>query len=362
MEIGILGPRQSGKTTIFNALTGSNIPVSLFSSGRPEPHVAMVNVPDERVENLTKVFNPKKIVHAQVRFLDLPGIDKPDSNTKQGLPEEQIQILGTSDALVIVIRNFTDSSGISPTPEEDLELIQMELIFSDLAKVDRRIANLEKTLQKVHGPEHDILQLEYNTLLKIKPILEGGKFIIDLPLSPDEEKSIRGFQFLTLKPILFLLNCDENSKDETEKLITVLSPKLISQKAHLYSILGKIEMEISSLDAESQIEFLKDFNISEPASKKIIKLCYDNLGMITFFTCGPTEVHAWTIHSGLPAPKAAGAIHSDFEHGFIRAEVIHWDKLVENSGYTEAKKHGLVRTEGKNYIVKDGDVLLILFN
>lgn len=361
MEIGILGQRQSGKTTIFNALTGSNIPVATFASGKAEPHVAMVNVPDDRFDKLVELFNPKKIVRTQIRFLDMPGLDKPQGSEKQGLPEEQIRTLQTSDALVIVIRNFTDASGVEPTPAEDVDLIQMELIFSDLKKVENRLPGLEKSLLKIQGAEKDRLQLEHQTLMKIKPLLEDGKFIIDLELSPDEEKSIRGFQFLTIKPILFLINCGED-KYSDEISFEEIRKKLITNKSLTDKMLGQIEMEIVNLDHETQIEFLKDYGISEPAAKKIIRLCFKLLNAITFFTCGPPEVHAWTIPAGSTAVKAAGAIHSDFEHGFIRAEVVHCDKLLEYRGYAEAKKHAHVRTEGKTYIVQDGDTIVILFN
>ncbi len=362
MEIGILGPRQSGKTTIFNALTGSDIPVAAFSSGKPEPHIAVVNIPDERAEKLIELYHPKKTVYAQVRFLDLPGIEKPAGQEKQGLPEEQIRTLQNADALLIVLRNFTDSSGIKPSPFEDLELIQMELIFSDLAKVENRLPGLEKSLLKVQGQEKDRLHLEHSTLVKIKPILEAGRFIAEQKLTPDEEKSIRGFQFLTQKPILFLLNCNEETFHQSDELIQKLKEKLISPNAAIDKLFGQIEMEILSLDPESRLEFLKDYNIKEPAAKKIIRLCYDILGVISFFTAGPPEVHVWTIPAGTIAPKAAGTIHSDFEKGFIRAEVIPWDKLIEYKGFAEAKKHALVRTEGKSYIIQDGDVIEILFN
>ena len=362
MEIGLLGRRQSGKTTVFNALTGSKIPVAAFSSGKPEPHIIVVNIPDERLEQLAKLYKPKRVIHAQIRFLDLPGIEKPSIEHKQSLPDEQITILGTSDALLIVIRNFIDSSGIEPTPENDLNLIQMELIFSDLVKVEKRLAAIEKTLLKVSGTEREHIEIELNTLKKIKPFLDSSKFIANANLTSDEEKSIRGFQFLTLKPILFLLSSDEGNFDEGEKLVNSLKTKLFSPKSMIENILGLIEMEISALDPESQIEFLKDYHITEPASKRIIRLCYNLLKDITFFTINPNEVHAWTIPANTPAIKAAGAVHSDFEKGFIRAEVIPWDKLVQIGSYSEAKKLALVRTEGKNYIVQDGDVVLILFN
>jgi len=366
MQIGILGFQRSGKTTVFNALTGSHAQTTGHGGGKARVNMAVVKVPDERLDRVAELIKPQKVTHATVEYVDVAGIERSDVENRTGLGEEQLQALSHTDALLVVIRAFDDGSGIAPDCRGDLEAIKLELILSDLQKIENRLPRLGKLVKKVTGREKEQALLEQAALEKIKTHLEMERSIRSMTLSPEEDKAVRGFTFLSQKPILFLLNVGEDqlSAEKSGYDLTSFSEEKEQkgEKTNVASMCARIEEEISQLSPEESALFLQDYHIPEPASRRVIRLCYDLLGYISFFTAGPRELRAWTITRGTPAVRAAGAVHSDFERGFIRAEVIHWDRYIEVGGYFEARKAGLLRIEGKEYIVQDGDICNFLFN
>lgn len=364
MELALIGMQKSGKTTVFNALTGGNAQTSAFAGGKLEPNIAVVKVPDARVDRMSEIYQPKKTIHATVKYVDVAGMAKDDAQEHKGLPESILQYVAKTDALIAVVRGFDDAVHGAPNPSQDVDSIHLELIFSDLAKVENRIPKLKHSVQKVVGKEREAQTLELNTLLKIKDALEQSKAIRTMGLPPEEEKSIRGFQFLSAKPIMYLLNVDEGRISQGDALLDQMKVEGITDQpqTQLAWLAGEVEMEISRLEGEDREMFLKDYNITKPAADKIIALSYDLLGYISFLTVGPDEVRAWTILRGSTAPQAAGAIHSDFERGFIRAEVISYNDLLADGSFANAKKLGHVRLEGKAYIAQDGDIMNFLFS
>jgi len=361
MKIGILGFHGCGKTTVFNALTGSHAHMAPYADGRSQPHVSVVKVPDKRLDQLALVLKPPRLVHATVEYLDVAGIERSQVEKGKGLGDEQLQVLAQTDALLAVIRAF-EGSGVPVDVAGDLEAIELELVLSDLAKLEARLPKLEKMILKVSGKELEQAQHELSALSKIKPLLDQGKPIRSALLSPDEEKTIRGFMFLTWKPILFLLNIGENIISLGEDPFTIFPVPRDQQDRHFTVLCAEIEAEIAQLPPGEQLEFLKDYHIDEPAAFRIIRLCYDVLGYISFFTTNEKELRAWTIKKGTPAVKAAGEIHTDMEHGFIRAEVVSWEKFLKAGSFSHARKSADLGIHGKDYIVQDGDVIHFLFS
>lgn len=365
MELALIGLQKSGKTTVFNALTGGHAQTSAFAGGKVEPNVAVVKVPDPRVDKLAEIFEPKKITHATVKYTDVAGIGKEGEHEQRGVPESLLQFVSKADGMIAVIRGFEDPVHGAPQPASDVESLSLELVFSDLAKVENRLPKLERSIMKISGKEKEALLLEQHVLGKIKPALEANQPIRSVALAPEEEKAVRGFQFLSAKPIMFLLNVGENLMADAETMLGAMQVKGVTDQPHTKTgwLAGEVEMEISQLSGDDKAAFLSDYNITEPAADKIIALSYDLLGLISFLTAGADEVRAWTIAKGSTAPQAAGAIHSDFERGFIRAEVIPYTELLEMGGsLANAKKHGKIRVEGKTAIIHDGDVVNFLFS
>lgn len=361
-KIGIIGFDKSGKTTVFNALTGGHAEVSAFASGRPEPNIAVIKVSDPRVDKLAAQFQPKKVTYATIEYTDVVGISKQHETRPHGLGETQLVALATTDALLVVVRAFSDDSGIPVDVGGDVEAVELELILSDLEKVEHRLPKLEKAIPKVGTEERERLRVEETTLVKIKQSLQQEQPIRGLTLSDDELKSIRGFQFLSQKPLLFVINTDEEALAAGRNFSQDLRLVADKPKTAAAQMCGKIEMEIAQLDETDRSVFLQDYHLTEPASRSIVRICYDLLGLVPFFTVNPNELHVWIVAKGLPAVKAAGTVHSDFERGFIRAEVIQWDALLEAGSFAHAKKSGILRTEGKEYPVQDGDVINFLFS
>ncbi|MBN1515826.1 redox-regulated ATPase YchF [Candidatus Sumerlaeota bacterium] len=356
MDIGLIGLPQSGKTTVFQALTGQQP----TGSGHMEPNVAVVKVPDERIDRLAELFHSKKIVHATVRYVDLPGVSSELTQGK-GLPEEHLRHLGLVDALLAVLRGF-ESGGIAPDISGELDSIHTELILSDLQKVENRLEKLEKSVKKVSGDERNKQQRELDAVQKIHAALNANQAIRELELDPEEKKAIRGFQFLSEKPILYLVNIGEDDQLEQRDCTGAIAAWSSRPRAAAAQLCAQIEMEIASLEGEDRESFLSDYKIQQAAAETIIRQCYDLLGNITFLTAGDPETHAWTIPSGSKAPQAAGAIHTDFEKGFIRAEVSLYEDLIQLGSFAELKKQAKLRMEGKDYTVQDGDVMHFLFN
>ncbi|MCL5270782.1 MAG: redox-regulated ATPase YchF [bacterium] len=362
MRIAIIGFQTSGKTTIFNALTGQQAETSAFVTGRVATNQAVVKVPDPRLDKLTALFKPKKHTPATVEYIDLAGIARAEGSAGEGLGEKQLNEIATADALLAVVRGFADAAGAPPDPSADIEAIALEMVLSDLKKVDNRIERIDKQIHKAPAKEKEALAAELEGVRKLKEALEEGRPARTVELTPDQLRAVRGFQLLTIKPTMFLVNEGEAEWAAHHGQSVDLGPLAAVPHTMGERLCGLTEMEIAQLAGDERAEFLATYGIEEPAAHRIIRLCYALLGRISFLTVGPDECRAWTIERETTAPQAAGAIHSDLERGFIRAEVIGWRELLELGSYAEARKHGKLRVEGKHYIVQDGDVINILFS
>ncbi len=350
MKLGIIGLEQSGKTTVFNALTGASKEVGAF--GRIEAHIAVVKVPDERIDWLEKLYNPKKTVYADIAFVDIPGSINDSSDARIVAAAREV------DALVFVIRLFENPNVLHPLggndPLRDFEQIKVGLILADMSIAEKRMERLKKTIGKGAGSEEE--KLELAALEKVMEKLENERPVSEAALSEREEKAVRSFQFLTLKPHLTLLNASDDALEADE------TAKAVSRLPNCMPMCANIEMEIRALDESDRKAFLEALGIKELSLNSFIRNAYRTLGLISFFTVGEDEVRAWTIREGMPAVTAAGKIHSDLERGFIRAEVFSYDDLKARGSEREVKSAGLFRLEGKDYIVRDGDILSIKFS
>lgn len=360
MKIGIIGLPNSGKTTIFNALTGGTAETAAYSSGQLEPNLATVKVPDERLNTLAQMYKPKKITFADVQYIDVAGLS--GDRKGGGLPAAFLNYIAQVDALLHVVRAFEDATVPHPeesvNPARDIETVDLELMFSDMAIIERRLQRIEPEIKKMTGKEKELRVQERDVLTRLQAGLEQNTPIRDQGLSVDEEKMLRGFQFLSAKPILIVLNVGEAQL--TQDVAGTI--EYMHQKAAVTQLAGKVEAEIAQLDEADAELFLADLNISEPARFRVIEQSYNLLGLISFLTAGPDEVRAWPLRQNTPAVEAAGEIHSDIQRGFIRAEIVAFDDLIAAGSMTEAKKRGTVRMEGKTYIIKDGDICNYLFN
>lgn len=364
LTLGILGFSKSGKTTIFNTLTRSNAETSAYGMNQA-PNIGTVKVPDARIDKLTEMFVPKKTTHATVEYTDVAGMTK-GAGQSGALPS--INLIQKVDALVHVIRAFDDANLPHPDgsvdPLRDLSTMDLELAFSDLAVLEKRLPRLEESIKKTKaGPEKDAQIFELEVLKKFNEELTNDVPLRDLELSEEELKAVRGYQFLTLKPLLTIFNLGEERAANAEELLNQARQAMGKRKnSAVEALRGKIEMEISQLEDEEAAEFMNELGIKESGLSKIIHASYDLLGLMSFLTAGEDEVRAWTIKKGTPAVKAAGEIHSDIERGFIRAEIVSYADLLKCGTIPEAKKQGLYRSEGKTYIMQDGDIVNFLFN
>lgn len=360
MKIGIIGLPNSGKTTVFNALTGGTAETAAYSSGQLEPNIATVKVPDERLNVLAQMYKPKKITFADVQYIDVAGIS--GERKGGGLPPAFLNYIAQVDALVHVVRAFRDDTVPHPedsiNPARDIENVDLELMFSDMAIIERRLQRIEPEIKKMTGKEKELRVAERDVLQRLYEGLEQNLPIRDQPMSDEETRMLRGFQFLSAKPILVVINIGE------EQLGDDIAGSIPYQhkKAALMQLAGKIEAEIAQLDEADAQAFLADLNIDEPARDRAIEASYSLLGLISFLTAGPDEVRAWPLRRNTTAVDAAGEIHSDIQRGFIRAEVVAYDDLIAAGSMVEAKKRGTVRMEGKTYIIQDGDICNYLFN
>jgi hypothetical protein len=359
MRIAILGLPNSGKTTVFNALTRSTVETAAFSSGQPEPNIATVKVPDSRLEVLARMYNPKKITYADVQYVDVAGLSSGQARGA-GLPPALLNYVAGADALLHVARAFEDQSVPHPDGSVDLardvEAVDLELAFSDLAIIERRLARLEAEIGKMSAKDRELKLVEKELLLRLKEGLENDQPIRDQELSEDEQKLIRGYQFLSQKPLLIVANIDERQ--------LAAPPELAynHKQSAVVALSGKVEAELAQLSDEDARAFMDDLGIAEPARERVIAASYTLLGLISFLTAGPDEVRAWPIQRGLPAVEAAGTIHSDIQRGFIRAQIIAIDDLVKAGSEAEGRKQGTLRMEGKQYSMQDGDVVHFMFN
>lgn len=366
MQIAIVGLAGCGKTTVFNTLTRGHAETGGY--GGLQLNVGVVKVPDERLDRLAEVFKPKKIVHADVTYVDLPA--PPASHEghvgTEELPAEHLARLRDSDALIHVVRAWDSAAHPHPAgtvdPSRDLESLDLEFILADLSMVDRRLERLHGSGRHGTPAEREANEREGAILARLKPALEAGRPIRDEPLDPDEEKALRGFRFLTQKPVLVLLNIGEDELAGAPALIETIKAGYSHRHAMVDALSAKIEMELGELDPEEAAVFMEELGLAESALDRVIKLSYRLVGLISFLTAGPDEVRAWPIPDGSNAVDAAGAIHTDLARGFIRAETIAYEELLAMGSIAEAKKHGKVRSEGKTYHVRDGDVIEILFS
>lgn len=360
MKIGIVGLAQSGKTTLFNALTGASAQIG-FSTGKTETNKANVQVPDERVEQLNDIFEPEKKVPAVIEYVDLAGLAASEQK-KESLSDEFLGNLRTVDAILVITRAFENESVPHPLnsidPRRDFDMIQSDLGLSDLNIIENRMQRLEKQIKAKKSMAD---QREYELLQSFKDALEDGTPLRDLQITKEQETVIRGYQFLTLKPLIVALNIGEKDIPQSNEIPPSFADIYNSTQSTVVLISAQIEMEIQQLSNEEAQAFRNDIGITHSAMERLIRLSYELLGLISFFTVGKDEVRAWTIPLNTAAPQAAGAIHTDFERGFIRAEVVSYDDFIQRKSLKQCKTDGVMRLEGKDYIVKDGDIINFRF-
>ncbi len=367
MQIAIVGLAGAGKTTVFNTLTRGHAETGGY--GALQLNVGVVKVPDARLERLAEVFKPKKIVHADVTYVDLPA---PPASSEgrvgtEELPAEHLARLREADALIHVVRAWDDAAHPHPAGSvdaaRDLEQLDLEFMLADLAMIDRRLERLHAGGGRHGTPaEREANEREEVILVRLKGVLEGDRPIRDEPLDADDEKAIRGFRFLTQKPVLVLLNVGEGDLGTAPALVEGIGGGYAHQHALVDALSAKIEMELGELEPDEAAVFMEELGLAESSLDRVIALSYRLVGLISFLTAGPDEVRAWPIPDGSNAVDAAGAIHTDLARGFIRAETIAYDELLAEGSMAEAKRHGKVRSEGKTYRVRDGDVMEILFS
>jgi GTP-binding protein YchF len=358
MRLGIIGLPNSGKTTIFNALTLQNLPTGAATSGQFEVHTAIVNVPDARVDKLKAMYNPKKTAYTSVTYADIGGLDKGIS--EGGLKGQFRNELAQVDGFLHVVRAFEDDTVPHPyvtvDPQRDVESLDSEFLLADLVVVESRIEKLQSEI-RVKGKNVDkAVPAQMELMDQFKAQLEAEKPLSELELTEDQLKGIRGYGFLTLKPVLVVVNQGEQAKD-VNTLLHYERPN-----SRVVSLQGKIEAELAQLDADDAQMFMEEYGITELSAAKVIRLSYELLAIQSFFTVGEDEVRAWSVAIGATAPEAAGAIHSDLQKGFIRAEVMKYEDLITAGSEAALKANGKFRLEGKEYIVKDGDIVHIRHN
>ena len=365
IAVGVIGPGKSGKSTVFNALTGGKAEGGGLALDGHTAHIGIARVPEPRLKTLADMLQPKKVVPAEVRYIDV-GASVKSLVAGPGIGGELLNHLSTADALINVVRAFTDDSVPHPEGsldvERDIANMDLELVFSDLTIIERRLQKIETSLKGAKPPERQAALHEQELLIKLKAELEKDIPIRALSLAAADARPLAGFQFLTAKPLLIVVNIGEEQLPGVADLEAELSSRHAQEKSRIIALCGKLEMELGQLDEPAAAEFRADFGLTESGPDRVIKQSYELLGLASFFSTAHEEVRAWSIPHGTSAVKAAGKIHSDMERGFIRAEVISYDDLMKCGSLSEGRKHGLLRLEGKEYVVQDGDVVTFLFN
>jgi GTP-binding protein YchF len=364
MKLGIVGLPNVGKSTLFNSLTKAGAESANYPFCTIDPNIGIVPVPDERLNVLGKLYDTQKIVPAAIEFVDIAGLVK-GASKGEGLGNQFLSNIREVDAIVHVVRCFEDSNIIhvdgSVDPLRDIETINLELIFSDLEIIERRIARASK------GAKNDkALAKEVELLGRLKQFLEDGKLAKGFETDDEEEITwLQGYNLLTYKPVIYAANVKEDDltdDGESNSFVKQVREFAKGENSEVFVICAQIEQEIAELDDDEKKMFLEELGLEEAGLEKLIRASYSILGLISYLTAGQQETKAWTIKKGTKAPQAAGKIHTDFERGFIRAEIVNYDNLVECGSYNAAKEKGLVRSEGKEYVVQDGDVILFRFN
>jgi ribosome-binding ATPase len=360
MIVGLIGLGLSGKTTVFNAVTRGNAEVGSFQSQKGAFHRGRVLVPDPRIDFLAEMSKSAKVVYAEVEYFDVAGF----SGEKESASDSEIpQVLRESDALAHVVRAFKNDGVVHPkgsiNVRRDITALDEELVFTDLLLVEKRLDRVERQAKVV---KDDKVKHEAEVLRKVKDILEQNTPLRSVSLPPEEEKMIRGFQFLSQKPMLVIINVGEEDMGRIEQIETEFADLKGKPNLDLAVTCGKIEMELAQLGDEDRDSFMADLGLKESALDVVIAKSYSLLGLISFLTTGDKETRAWTIRRGSTAQSAAGVIHADFERGFIRAEIVAYADMKRAGSYPEAKKLGVMRLEGKTYVMHDGDVVIFRFN
>ena len=362
MKIGIVGLPNVGKSTMFNSITNAGAECANYPFCTIEPNVGVVAVPDERIEKLAEIYKPQKVTKAVVEFVDIAGLVK-GASKGEGLGNKFLSHIREVDAICQVVRCFEDSNVIhvdgNVNPLRDIETINLELIFADMETLEKRLDKAKKNLKadKKYQAEIDLIE-------KIKANLEKGIPARAIDYSEDEQEIVKDMFLLTSKPIIYIANISEEqiSNAENEPMVKEVKEYAQKENAEVIPLCVKIEEELSGLDEQDKKEMLEALGLEESGLDKLIKKSYDLLGLMSFLTAGEPEVRAWTIKKGTKAPKAAGKIHSDIERGFIKAEIVSYDDLIREGSMIAAKEKGLVRQEGKDYIMQDGDIVLFKFN